>query len=247
LGVFTHGLLDTCTSYGTYLLWPFSSERLTFSNMAIIDPLFTLPMLLLVILATVWKKPKMALTSVMFGLAYIGMSQYNQSLVEAKVREVAEMRGHKIERIFFNPTLGNNIVWRTVYESEGRYYVNGVRSIPFKTMQFFEGVDVAKVDPQTVYPELGTNTQQRKDIVRFDHFSMGFLYEYQPNILADLRYGIGVNGSEPLWGIYVNPETPDAHIKRFRNMDNRQQALADLKQLVFNGKAQPIQTNEMPL
>ncbi len=44
LGYATHGLLDSCTSYGTQLLWPFSSERFSWNTISIVDPLFTLPL-----------------------------------------------------------------------------------------------------------------------------------------------------------------------------------------------------------
>ena len=48
LGYATHGLLDACTSYGTLLFWPFSNERITWNNISIIDPLFTIPVLILI-------------------------------------------------------------------------------------------------------------------------------------------------------------------------------------------------------
>ena len=46
----THGLLDACTSYGTQLFWPFTNERVAWNVVSIIDPLFTLPILLLVVI-----------------------------------------------------------------------------------------------------------------------------------------------------------------------------------------------------
>ncbi len=47
----THGLLDACTSYGTQLFWPFSTERFAWNTVSIIDPLFTFPVLILVLLS----------------------------------------------------------------------------------------------------------------------------------------------------------------------------------------------------
>ena len=41
LGYGTGGLLDTCTSYGTHLLWPFSTTPMAWSIIAIVDPVFT--------------------------------------------------------------------------------------------------------------------------------------------------------------------------------------------------------------
>ena len=51
----THGLLDACTSYGTMLFWPFSDVRIAWDLIAIIDPAFTLPLLLGIIIA-LWRK-----------------------------------------------------------------------------------------------------------------------------------------------------------------------------------------------
>ena len=55
-GYATHGLLDACTSYGTLLFWPFSNERVTWNNISIVDPLFTIPVLILVGIAIKTRK-----------------------------------------------------------------------------------------------------------------------------------------------------------------------------------------------
>src|SRR5690606_36976378 len=51
LGYGSHGLLDACTTSGTQLLWPFSGVRVAWSVVAVFDPLFTAPVLALVLLA----------------------------------------------------------------------------------------------------------------------------------------------------------------------------------------------------
>ena len=51
MGYATHGLLDSCTSYGTQLFWPFSDARVAWDTMSIVDPLFTIPLLVFVIAA----------------------------------------------------------------------------------------------------------------------------------------------------------------------------------------------------
>ena len=49
IGYATHGFLDACTSYGTQLLWPFTDYRVAWNNVSVVDPLFTLPLLALLI------------------------------------------------------------------------------------------------------------------------------------------------------------------------------------------------------
>ena len=57
LGYATHGFLDACTSYGTQLLWPFSDERFAWNTISIIDPMFTWPLVGLVVLGVIKRKP----------------------------------------------------------------------------------------------------------------------------------------------------------------------------------------------
>ncbi len=53
-GFITHPLLDAHTTWGTQLFWPFDL-RLAYKNIFVIDPLYTLPFLLFLILA-LWRK-----------------------------------------------------------------------------------------------------------------------------------------------------------------------------------------------
>jgi len=46
LALFTHILLDTFTAYGTQLFLPFSNKRVGFDSVNVIDPVYTIPLLL---------------------------------------------------------------------------------------------------------------------------------------------------------------------------------------------------------
>ena len=70
LGYGTHGLLDACTSYGTLLFWPFSDYRFAWNNISIIDPLFTIPILILILIAAI-KKNLSIVGSLYYGQFYI--------------------------------------------------------------------------------------------------------------------------------------------------------------------------------
>ncbi len=45
-GLVTHPLLDTCTTYGTQLLAPFTDQRFSWDTIAIIDAFYTIPLLI---------------------------------------------------------------------------------------------------------------------------------------------------------------------------------------------------------
>ena len=73
MGYATHALLDSCTSYGTQLLWPFSDVRVAWDAISIIDPLFTFPLLLGILMASRNKSPLFARAAVIWAVAYIAL------------------------------------------------------------------------------------------------------------------------------------------------------------------------------
>ena len=79
LGYATHALLDSCTSYGTQLLWPFSDQRFAWNNISIVDPLFTLPMLALVITSAIRKRPAYAELQLSGGFATYSLAWFSES------------------------------------------------------------------------------------------------------------------------------------------------------------------------
>ena len=84
LGYATHGLLDACTSYGTQLFWPFSNERVTWNNISIVDPLFTIPVLILTGFAIKTKRKVFSFFSIAWIVFYLflGFVQYDRTLIK---------------------------------------------------------------------------------------------------------------------------------------------------------------------
>lgn len=214
-GYATHALLDACTSYGTQLLWPFSDMRIAWNNISIIDPLFTLPLLALIITAHIKKNVRVAHVAVVFGLSYLllGLVQ-NQRALNTGIA-LADSRGHKPVRIEAKASLGNIILWKTIYEYDGRFYVDAV-SVLGKA-QIFEGESVKKLNILRDFPLLNPASQQALDIERFRWFSADFLSvdKIDSNVIVDMRYSMLPNSADALWGIRIDEHAEDyAHIKR---------------------------------
>ena len=85
-------------------------------------------------------------------------------------------RGHKIERILLNPTIGNNILWRTIYQSDGYYFIDGIYKPIFSEAKIINGTKIKVIDKETIYPELEQNSKQREDIRRFSYFSQDYIF-----------------------------------------------------------------------
>ena len=127
LGYATGGLLDACTNYGTQLLWPFSDVRIGWNVISIIDPIFTLTLAFFVVIAVVKKSRYTARAGLVFAVCYLLFGFFQRERAEEFIRMIADERGHEIERVTVHPSLGNLILWRSVYESDGEYYADAVR------------------------------------------------------------------------------------------------------------------------
>ncbi|MXY04959.1 MAG: metal-dependent hydrolase, partial [Gammaproteobacteria bacterium] len=128
LGYATHGLLDACTSYGTLLLWPFSDYRVAWNTVSVVDPLFTLPLVSLVILAAVRRRRAFAIAGLVWALGYIAFGAVQHQRAEAAGARLAAERGHEPVRLSAKTGFGNLLVWKVVYEHDGRFHVDGIRT-----------------------------------------------------------------------------------------------------------------------
>ena len=129
------------------------------------------------------------------------------------INQLAEQRNHQIERIFLNPTIGNNILWRSVYKTKEYYYIDAVNVSPFKKNKFYQGSKVGVIDKNNIFSSLSKNSLARNDIKRFAYFSKDYiyLYPYQKNIIADLRYGTLPYDNKSLWGLKIDPKNDKKH------------------------------------
>ena len=203
LGYATHGLLDACTSYGTLLFWPFSNERVTWNNISIIDPLFTIPVLILLGIAIKTRKKIFSFFAIGWIIFYLilGFIQYERSLSAAI--ELAQSRGHNPERLTLKPSFGNLILWKSIYQHKEIFYVDAIRTV--QSSAWCLGENIRIFDYEYHLPNLDKNSQQRKDIERFRWFSQNYLgYDKEKNLVIDIRYSMIPNQIMPMWGLIID-------------------------------------------
>lgn len=214
LGYATHGLLDACTTYGTQLFWPFSDTRVAWNNVSVVDPLFTLPALALVILASKKKKPQLARWAMAWAVAYLCLGLVQHGRAEAAGRTLAQERGHNPVRLDAKPGFANLLLWKIVYEVDDHYYVDAVR-VGFQPT-IYPGESIRKFDLAVHVPWLDHQSQQARDIERFRWFSNDYLAMDAQNRIGDVRYSVLPNEIKPMWGILLDPTAEsDAHVTYF--------------------------------
>ena len=213
LGFATHGLLDACTSYGTQLFWPFSNQRVSWSLVSIVDPLFTIPILFGVVLAVYKKNVLVSRITFIYAILFISLGFIQKQRSENAVQSLAVSRGHKIERIVVKPSFGNRIIWKMIYEYNGRYYVDAVKLLWNK--EIISGTSIQKLNMSNDFKWLNINDQQAIDIERFRWFSDDYLAvdPNNKNTIFDVRYSLLPNEIDLMWGIELNQKNiPNVHV-----------------------------------
>ena len=220
LGFATHGLLDACTSYGTQLLWPFTDERISWNYISVVDPFLTIPVILAIIFVIIMKNKYITLFGIVYILAYLTFGAYQENRAQFVGKSIANLRGHDIKDLTAKPSLGNLFLWKTIYEDDGFYYVDAARL--FTKSEYCQGTKIKKLDLNNDFLELDVNSQQYKDIKRFDWFSQGYLGKViEKKIITDVRYSAVPNEVDGLWGIKINlDKNNSSHVDWVVNRSN---------------------------
>ncbi|MEZ8946042.1 metal-dependent hydrolase [Vibrio sp. 10N.247.311.12] len=221
LGYGTHALLDACTTYGTQLFWPFTNARFAWNTISIIDPVYTLPILVLLVFATLKRAPWFARVAFAWALIYPTLGMIQRDRAEAVGWQLAQERQHTPIRLEAKPSFANILVWKVVYETEAQYHVDAVRV--GTSVNVYLGESIAKLNVSRDLPWLDPDSQQAKDIERFRWFSNGYIAQDPTDELRiiDVRYSIVPNQMKALWSIKLS-KTVDAntHVKYETHRDN---------------------------
>jgi len=235
LGYATHGLLDACTSYGTLLFWPFSQTRIAWNNISIIDPLFTLPLLILIVIAGLKQKRIFAVIAILWAVFYLSLGVYQKNEAIKVSKTIAKSRGHDASRINVKPSIGNILLWKSIYETQDKFYIDAVRL--GWSPKIFNGESIDKINIQSAFPWLMLKSQQAKDIKRFKWFSNGYIAinPKNKNQIIDIRYSELPNEIGGLWGIEISKEKGNNnHVEYITNRTMSKTRFKIFKEMLFD-------------
>ncbi len=235
LGYATHGLLDACTTYGTQLFWPFSDYRVAWNNVSVIDPLFTIPALVLVVVATIKSRALYARLAVAWMVFYLILGVVQKERAEFAARELVRARGHQPVSLSAKPSFANILLWKVVYEQDGVFFVDAIR-VGFNT-RIYPGDRIDKLDISKHLPWLDPESQQAKDIERFRWFSRDYLAvdAHDQHRIVDMRYSVIPNEIDGLWGIRLDPNASStAHVSYQTNREASPERVQKLTHMLFD-------------
>ncbi|MEM7165633.1 MAG: metal-dependent hydrolase [Planctomycetota bacterium] len=207
-GYATHGVLDAATAWGTFLYWPFSDQRAGWDWISVVDPLFTLP--LLIGIGLTYLRPKgwtqyANTAGLVLALLYIGLGvqQHNRGL--AAQEQLAAARGHVMEQRQVTPVIGNLLLWRSIYVRDGRVYADALRLVPGQTPALLEGTS----QPLYVPSQEDLSQRQRDILERLRIFAEGYLVQESDGLIGDQRFSFETAGFRAVWGVKLLSESED--------------------------------------
>lgn len=184
LVLLTHPLLDTMTIYGTQLAQPFSNYPFAVGSIFIIDPLYTLP-LLIGLLWVLWRG-KRALAANTAALVFSCCYLLWGVAAQQHVLQVAtqQSQAHENSRILVVPTALNTLLWRILLIDDNAYYEGFYSLLEKNTAISFQRypLDAALYQRYQLHPDVQTLAA----------FSQGFYALEQQGeqvIMTDLRMG----------------------------------------------------------
>jgi inner membrane protein len=121
----THPILDAHTTWGTQLFWPLDL-RLAFKTIFVVDPLYTLPFLIFLILALFQKqasKKRLLYNGIGLTLstAYLALTFLLKSFAFTKFENALQTQNIAYKEIDTRPSPLNTILWNANIETESSY------------------------------------------------------------------------------------------------------------------------------
>lgn len=124
LALFTHPLLDAMTVYGTQLLQPFSDHPFAVGSIFIIDPLYTVPLLVGVVAALRLKSRRglrWNAAGLVLSTLYLGWSVGAQQQATTVARASLQAQGIAASGLLVTPAPFNTLLWRLVATTPTHY------------------------------------------------------------------------------------------------------------------------------
>jgi inner membrane protein len=123
LCLFTHTLLDAFTAYGTQLFLPFSNYRVGFDSINVIDPLYTMPLIIGLVL-TLWKKKsKFNHFGLLISSCFLMFTLINKQYVKNELSSIFLSNNVEYNSLLTMPVGIANINWYGVAKSKDSLYL----------------------------------------------------------------------------------------------------------------------------
>ncbi|WP_121666363.1 metal-dependent hydrolase [Mesonia aquimarina] len=216
-GFLTHPLLDAHTTWGTQLFWPLDL-RLAYKNIFVIDPLYTLPFLIFLLLAMFQKRTseqrrKWNNLGLIVSSFYLLFTLIFKGIAFFQFKEALQQQNISYLEIETKPTPFNSILWTANIDTENAYLIGHYSFFDKQPIQF------------SSYPKnhhLLGKLKQTDKIKRLIKISKGWYIITEKNgvlYFNDLRFGLlslDKDASDFVFSYKINSTTKPIRIEEVK-------------------------------
>jgi len=186
-GMFTHPLLDAFTTWGTQLFWPFDIS-IAFNSIFVVDPLYTLPFLILTVLSMFYRREsntrtKLNRAGLIISSIYLLLTVGLKFLATQKFKETLQEKNISYTQISTRPSPMNTILWNANIETSDSYLIGDYSFFDTQPIRF-------KVHPKN--REVSQELLKYPNVKRLITISKNWFFTEQKNdewFFNDLRFG----------------------------------------------------------
>lgn len=126
-GLFTHPILDAFTTWGTQLFWPLAN-KISFKNIFVVDPLYTVPFLICVIITMCYKRTnpkrkKINLLGIYISSAYMLITLLLKWYTFGVFKNSLNTQNIAYAEIQTKPTPLNSVLWNANIATDDSYLI----------------------------------------------------------------------------------------------------------------------------
>ncbi|MCC5791556.1 MAG: metal-dependent hydrolase [Legionellaceae bacterium] len=217
IGYATHGVLDACTSYGTVLYWPWSTQRISWDWIFIIDPFFTTPLVVGIAFTVIYHQKKGAVIGLFLALLFMAFCARQHSLALTAASHYFQKHRPDAEHIRVVPEAPAALYWRAIARTDSQLLQLQLRLSVLGTSTITGHQAYPLFNEQDLPNDIRHSASLMRDFTVFDWFTDGYLIKVkdQPLTLADGRYVLAQKPPRSLWGIIFFPDKPHITKKYF--------------------------------
>ncbi|WP_422038990.1 metal-dependent hydrolase [Roseibium sp.] len=186
----THAMIDAMTVYGTRIFWPVYPDPVGVGSVFIIDPLYSIPLLIVVIYALCKKNWTSRLRNWVAGAliattAYMGVSIVLQQYVQGQARLAFQSQGIEPEAVYAIAAPFNILLWKVIGLEEDRY-----ENLYYSLL---DGPGEPEIYEHPRHPELAACLSDTAAFQKLEWFSRGFFRTELVGdkvVVSDLRMGL---------------------------------------------------------
>lgn len=201
-GLFTHSLLDIFTTWGTRLLWPLD-YAFAFKSIFVIDPLYTLPFLVCLVLSMLQRtdmRKRMFYNNLGLGISttYLLLTLWLKALAFYSFTDALDSNNIVYTSISVKPSALNTILWNCIVETPDEFLIGDYSFFDTSEIQWKAYPknhhligDIAQSDLFLRLKDLSENcytVSVKNDVVYFNDLRFGVLAEDKDHVQFAFSY-----------------------------------------------------------